>query len=99
MVKTDTAENVVYVSTNHDCDALWTDELALGDVRWVSGDAPAPGRYLVRTRHTRPLVEAYAEMGKDAARIIFDERVPAVATGQSVTIYHDEECLGGGIVI
>lgn len=98
VVKTDTAENVVYVSANHDCDALWTDELALGDVRWVSGDAPASGRYLVRTRHTRPLVEAYAEMGEDAARITFDERVPAVAAGQSVTIYRDEECLGGGIV-
>lgn len=86
VVKTDTAENVVYVSANHDCDALWTDELALGDVRWVSGDAPASGRYLVRTRHTRPLVEAYAEMGEDAARITFDERVPAVA-GWSVGHY------------
>ena len=88
----------MYVSANHDCDALWTDELALGDVRWVSGDAPASGRYLVRTRHTRPLVEACAEMGEDAVRITFDERVPAVAAGQSVTIYRDEECLGGGIV-
>ena len=68
---------------------------------------PAPGRYLVRTRHTRPLVEASVAAPDDAeqaetrdglARIVFDERVPAVAPGQSVTIYRDEECLGGGIV-
>lgn len=98
VVKTDTKENIVYVSADKDCDALWTSELALGDLRWIEDFAPAPGRYLVRTRHTRSLVEAQVEAGEDSARIIFDERVPAVAAGQSVTIYRDEECLGGGIV-
>ena len=39
-----------------------------------------------------------AETRDGLARIVFDERVPAVAPGQSVTIYRDEECLGGGIV-
>lgn len=86
------------MSANHDCDALWTDVLVLDDVRWVSGDVPALGRYLVRTRHTRPLVEAHVEAGQDTARITFDGRVEAVAAGQSVTIYRGEECLGGGIV-
>ena len=98
VVKTDTTDNVVYVSANHDCDALWTDELVLGDARWASDCVPAPGRYLVRTRHTRPLVEASIEAGQDTARITFDGRVEAVAAGQSVTIYRGEECLGGGIV-
>ena len=107
VVKTDTAKNVVYVSADKECEALWTRELVLDDLCWISGCMPAPGRYLVRTRHTRPLVEAHvevlddveqAETRDDLARIVFDERVPAVAPGQSVTIYRDEECLGGGIV-
>lgn len=108
VVKTDTAGNVVYVSADRGCEALWTRELALGDLCWVSGCVPASGRYLVRTRHTRPFVEASVAAPDDAeqaetrdglARIVFDERVPAVAPGQSVTIYRDEECLGGGIVV
>lgn len=99
VVKTDTRENVVYVSADRECEALWTGELALGDVRWIEGVVPVPERYLVRTRHTRALVEAQVETGEDAARIIFDNRVEAVAAGQSVTIYRDEECLGGGIVM
>lgn len=107
VVKTDTADNVVYVSADKECEALWTRELVLDDLCWISGCMPAPGRYLVRTRHTRPLVEAHVEVLDDVeqaetrdglARIVFDERVPAVAPGQSVTIYRDEECLGGGIV-
>ena len=98
VVKTDTAENVVYVSADKECEALWTRELVLDDLCWVSGCMPASGRYLVRTRHTRPLVEAHVEVGDGSARIVFDERVPAVAPGQSVTIYRDEECLGGGVV-
>lgn len=64
VVKTDTAENIVYVSANHDCDALWTDELVLDDVRWVSGDVPALGRYLVRTRHTRRLSRRMSRRGR-----------------------------------
>ncbi len=99
VVKTDTAGNVVYVSADRGCEALWTRELALGDLCWVSGCVPASGRYLVRTRHTRPFVEVYVEVGDGLARIAFDERVSAVASGQSVTIYRDEECLGGGIVM
>lgn len=107
VVKTDAAKNVVYVSADKECEALWTRELVLDDLCWISGCMPAPGRYLVRTRHTRPLVEASVAAPDDAeqaetrdglARIVFDERVPAVAPGQSVTIYRDEECLGGGIV-
>lgn len=62
VVATDTTQNIVYVSADKDCDALWTRELVLDDARWVQGHAPDPGRYLVRTRHTRPLVEARVEV-------------------------------------
>lgn len=99
VVATDTKENIVYVSANKDCNALWTQELSLDDTRWVQDYAPKPGRYLIRTRHTRPLVEATLTPTNEGASIQFDKRVPNVAPGQSVTIYQGEECLGGGIVM
>ncbi len=66
VVATDVEENVVYVTADHDSPALFSDEIALADVRWVSGEAPEPGRYLVRTRHTGPLREAVLEVGGGA---------------------------------
>lgn len=98
VVKTDTANNTVYVSSNKNCPALWTRKLELNDTRWVSGKPAEAGTYLVRTRHTRALVEAHVDASQDHAFITFSENVAAVAPGQAVSIYSGEECLGGGIV-
>ena len=99
VVKTDTAENVVYVSADRDCPALWTHELALEDCRWVSGERPEPGSYLIRSRHTRHLEEAELAIGADGTALVrFAERHEAVAAGQALTVYSGEECLGGGFI-
>ncbi len=99
VVRTDTGENVVYVSADRECPALWTRELFLEDVRWISGIAPELGKRFVRTRHTGPLREAEVEpMGSCGARVTFSERVQAVAPGQSCVVYDGVVCLGGGIV-
>ena len=94
VVSTDTEENVVYVTADHDSPALFCRELALEDVRWISGDAPASGRYLVRTRHTGELREALL----DGSVLRFDEPVRRVAPGQSAVVYDGLRCLGGGVV-
>ena len=98
VVATDCARNVVFVSTDRDCPALWTRELELEDVCWVAGEAPEPGPYLVRTRHTGPLREATLETDGARVRLLFSEQVPAVAPGQSAVVYDGIVCLGGGMV-
>ena len=99
VVRTDVAENVVYVTADKDCPELWTREFALTDCRWVSGQAPQPKRRLIRSRHTRKLEEALVEpAGDGTARVVFDEPVRTVAPGQAVSVYTGEECLGGGII-
>lgn len=94
VVSTDVEKNVVYVTADRMSPALFTSELALDDVRWISGEAPAPGRYLVRTRHTGELREA----SLDGSVLRFDEPVRRVAPGQSAVLYDGLRCLGGGIV-
>lgn len=96
VVDTDVEKNVVYVTADRMSPALFTRELALDDARWIAGEAPAPGRYLVRTRHTGPLVEALLAEGGRVLR--FDEPVRRVAPGQSAVVYDGVRCLGGGIV-
>ena len=98
VVATDTEANVVYVTADTQCPGLWTSALALGDVRWVSGEPPAAGTYRVRMRHTGPLVEARVEAGERGTTVSFAEPVRTVAPGQSVVVYDGPVCLGGGIV-
>ncbi|MBM6774860.1 tRNA 2-thiouridine(34) synthase MnmA [Olsenella profusa] len=99
VVSTDVEKNVVYVTADHDSPALFTRELALADTRWVSGEPPAEGRYLVRTRHTGELREVLLAVGPDGtATLRFDEPVRTVAPGQSAVVYDGLCCLGGGIV-
>ena len=106
VVATDVEQNLVWVTADRACPGLWCEELVLGDVRWVAGRPPAPGRYLVRTRHTGTLRPASLTcgpgQGTDAspatARVRFDEPVRTVAPGQSAVVYDGTRCLGGGIV-
>ena len=106
VVATDVGRNLVWVTADRACPGLWCRELGLADVRWVAGRPPAPGRYLVRTRHTGTLRPATLTcgpgQGTDAspatARVRFDEPVRTVAPGQSAVVYDGTRCLGGGIV-
>mgnify|MGYP003818563683 CR=1 FL=1 len=99
VVDTDTEKNVVYVTADRGCPALWTRELVLEDVRWIAGETPVLGSYLVRTRHTGELREARVETGGDGlVRVCLPEPVRRVAPGQSAVIYDGLRVLGGGVV-
>ena len=101
VVSTDTEANVVFVTADPSCPGLWTRELTLADVRWIAGEPPSEGRYLVRCRHTGELREAellLGALGTDAATLRFPDPVRTVAPGQSVVVYDGVRCLGGGIV-
>jgi len=99
VVDTDTEKNVVYVTADRACPALWTRELALEDVCWIAGETPAPGSYLVRMRHTGELREARVETGDDGlVHVSLPEPVRRVAPGQSAVVYDGLRVLGGGVV-
>lgn len=103
VVGKDMDANEVYVSHNPQTQALQTDELALADCSWLAGTAPAPGTYLVRTRHTGTLADAYLDQANDKKNrvqfiIRFAQPQERVAPGQSAVLYSGDVCLGGGIV-
>lgn len=93
VVSKDMDKNEVYVSTDLNDDALWRREIKLGEVHWIS-DEEFNGECLVRIRHRAPLVHAI--VNEDG--VMLSEAQRAVAAGQSIVIYRDGECLGGGIV-
>lgn len=95
VVGKDMDKNEVYVSRNLSDEALWKKEVTLGSIHWIN-DAPAEDtKVTIRVRHRAPLVGALMRGDK----LVLDESQRAVAAGQSIVIYRDQECLGGGIVV
>ncbi|MEE0025978.1 MAG: tRNA 2-thiouridine(34) synthase MnmA [Atopobiaceae bacterium] len=99
VVQTDTDKIVVYVTSDRECPGLWTRTQRLGDVRWISGEPPHAGSYLVRTRHTGELRTAQVVPQEDGSVLVeYPEPVRTVAPGQSAVVYDGVRCLGGGII-
>ena len=75
---------------------LGVDEVIIGNVSWVF--RPVTGSMLAQYRaHGRAVeVDVSATMGRVRAR--FSDPQPAVASGQTMAFYRDDEVVGGGII-
>lgn len=99
VVGKDMAKNEVYVTTDLNNEALWKTNVQLGAVHWIN-EVPQAGTYQVRVRHRAPLIKADLSYGQDGAvALVLRDEQRAVASGQSIVIYDQDTCLGGGIII
>lgn len=99
VVGKDMGKNEVYVTTNLNDDALWKPELTVVNSHWIN-ETPQEGTYQVRVRHRAPLATAtLTHTNENEVQLTLDSPERAVAPGQSVVIYKDDVCIGGGIVI
>ena len=96
VVGKDMQKNEVYVSTNLNDEAMWRKDISLGAVHWIS--EPIAGDCLVRVRHRAPLVAARVEFVDGETTVHLAEPQRAITAGQSIVIYRDKKCLGGGII-
>ncbi len=96
VVGKDMQKNEVYVSTNLNDEAMWCKDISLGAVHWIS--EPIAGDCLVRVRHRAPLVNARVEFVDGETTVHLAEPQRAITAGQSIVIYRDKKCLGGGII-
>ena len=99
VVGKDMGRNIVYVSRRLDSEVFWRNELTLSQLSWINEAPVVTGDYLVRVRHRAPL-KAASVRWRDGDRLVVTLKEPerAVASGQSVVIYDDQVCLGGGVV-
>ena len=96
VVGKDMQKNEVYVSTNLNDEAMWRKDISLGAVHWIS--EPIAGDCLVRVRHRAPLVNAQVEFVDGETTVHLAEPQRAITAGQSIVIYRDKKCLGGGVI-
>lgn len=91
-------KNEVYVTTNLNDDELWKPTLEITSAHWIN-QPPADGTYQVRVRHRAPLISAKLSQTADGSyRLSLDIPERAVAPGQSIVIYDQQACIGGGIL-
>lgn len=97
VVGKDMEKNEVYVTTDLNDDALWRPDIELRDVHWIDM-APEEGEYSVRVRHRAKLIPAQLTYGPEGVTLVMDHAERAIAAGQSVVMYDNDVCLGGGII-
>jgi tRNA-specific 2-thiouridylase len=93
VVGKDMDKNEVYVTRDLNDGTLWKKDIQLSSLHWIN-EAPADGEYQIRIRHRAPLIAAHLQ----GSILELSEPQRAITSGQSVVIYHDEVCLGGGII-
>ncbi|MEO8691263.1 MAG: tRNA 2-thiouridine(34) synthase MnmA [Candidatus Saccharimonas sp.] len=98
VVGKDMTKNEVYVTTDLNSKALWRSELELTSVHWIN-QAPVEDEYDIRVRHRAKLIRAKLEFESEGVILKLVDPERAVTPGQSVVIYSDDVCLGGGIVV
>jgi tRNA-specific 2-thiouridylase len=93
-------KNEVHVTTDLQDEKLWSREVKLGDLHWISG-APKPySKLQIRMRHRAKLIPAKIlnRSSNLTAAIELEEEVRALTPGQSVVMYSGTVCLGGGTI-
>ncbi len=102
----DMDKNEVYVSTDINDPALWTDKLSLTNMHWINGVPEGRQAVQIRTRHRAPLVEATLQVAPasvissgNTLQVALSSEIKSPAPGQSTVIYQNGQVLGGGIII
>lgn len=71
--------------------------IILENVQWIS-EAPQEGTYKARLRHGQKLADVSLNRTGKEVLVIFEHPQHGAAPGQSLVLYEDDVCLGGGII-
>jgi tRNA-uridine 2-sulfurtransferase len=106
VVSKDVHTNTITVSEKNEkaLEKFAYNEVAIVDTNWISGELLDGEGVEVRFRHLQRLRKAQIKkvVGNNKNNhwgILFDEPQEAVSSGQSLVVYRDNECLGGGIIV
>ncbi len=96
----DMAKNELIVVQGHDHPLLLSRRLEARDLAWVAGEAPSGSQaYGSKSRYRQADAASHVlAVEPDRIELAFDEPQWAVTPGQSVVLYRDEVCLGGGVI-
>ena len=96
----DLKQNQLIVVEGHDHPLLYQDHLHAKDLHWVQGHAPVKEfDCTAKIRYRQQDAACHITMKDDVMMVQFSEPQWAITPGQSIVLYQDEVCLGGGVII
>jgi tRNA-specific 2-thiouridylase len=91
--------NTLWACQGNDHPALFATGLETSDIFWIAGEAPAASfRCSAKIRYRQPDQDCTVTVTETDYVIRFDDAQRAITPGQSVVLYKDDECLGGGVI-
>jgi tRNA-specific 2-thiouridylase len=103
VLEKDMQRNVLIVGQSIDHPKLFKKQLTATQLNWVSGNAPETRKTYqakIRYRQTQQSCKIeFLDISRSIMVATFDEPQRAVTPGQSIVIYDNEICLGGGIIL
>ena len=100
VVAKDVGKNELIAAQGHDHPLLMTKSLSADTLSWIAGEPPKTGLQChAKTRYRQPDQPCtIREINGDRLAVSFSEPQRAVTPGQSVVLYVNDQCLGGGII-
>lgn len=99
VLRKDLTRNVLVVGQGNDHPWLFSSALECSSIYWVNPlQISEPMRLTAKVRYRQPDQHCTIEPGANGYLIRFDQPQRAVTPGQSVVLYQDDVCLGGGVI-
>jgi tRNA-specific 2-thiouridylase len=104
VIDTDVKENIIYTGQGENHPGLLRKGLFVkkDDIHWVRPDLELKNgeniEYEARIRYRQPLEKATLYMEEQGLYVIFDRPQKAIASGQFVAWYQDDELIGSGVI-
>lgn len=100
VVAKDLAQNILIVTQDQTHAWHFSSTLRANDVHWIKGEPPAQTfKATAKVRYRQPDQSCLVTIiDNHHIEITFDSPQRAVTPGQSVVLYQDKNCLGGGII-
>lgn len=91
--------NCIYVTQNNKHPWHFCQKLIASNLHWVKGSPPGSSfRCKAKVRYRQPDQECIVQVFPSTITVEFTQAQRAVAPGQSLVLYEDNVCLGGGII-
>ena len=95
----DFENNVLIVAQGHDHPSLFHKQLLADQIHWISGLPPdSSNKIYAKIRYRQKDQACILSINNNQCIVDFKEPQFAIAPGQSVVFYNEDECLGGAII-
>lgn len=101
VISKDIDKNILIVSHDSPKHNLQNEvkEIDISSCNWTRLTPEFEQKYTARGRYRQELVDCKIEkLEKDSAGVVFDRNDTTLTSGQSLVIYNNGECIGGGII-